>query len=84
MNSEGFIQALEDGKTVFRRTVVDGSIEIVHPAMTKHPNGTYVFMDVPRGIYVTCDSVEKATEHEILGKVEGIPVLTIHTEEWFA
>ena len=80
MNSKEFIQALEDGKTVFLRT----STEIVHPAMTKHPNGTYVFMDVPRGIYVTCDTVEKATEHEILGKVEGIPVLTIHTEEWFA
>lgn len=81
MNSKEFIQALEDGKTVFlNRSTAD----LIHIAMSKHPNGTYVYMDVPCGIYVTCDTVEKATEHEILGKVEGIPVLTIRTEAWFA
>ena len=81
MNSEGFIQALEDGKTVFHNK---NTAEIIHIAMTKHPNGTYVYMDIPRGIYVTCDEIKKATDHEILGTVEGIPVLTIRTEEWFA
>ena len=79
MNSKDFIQALEDGKNVFLENT-----EIIHIAMTKHPNGVYVYMDVPRGIFVTCDKIEQATEYEILGYVGGIPTLTIKTEKWFA
>ena len=79
MNSKDFIQTLEDGKNVFLE-----STETVHVAMTKHPNGTYVYMDVPRGIFVTCDEIRKEAEHEILGFVGGIPTLTIKTEKWFA
>ena len=80
MNSKEFIQTLEDRKTVF----LARHAEIVHIAMTKHPSGTYVYMDVPHGIFVTCDAVEAVTEYEILGTVGGIPTLTIKTEEWFA
>ena len=80
MNAKGFVKALEDGLTVFRGT----EKQPIHPAMSRHPSGTYVYMDVPQGVFVTVDRIEAVTDHEILGWSGDAPVLTIKTEEWFA
>lgn len=79
MKAEEFIEALEKGKNVYRNT---GALP-VHLTMVKHPKGTYVYMDVPNGVFVTVDAIWVDNENQILGLADGTPVLTILTEEWF-
>ena len=79
MKSKEFIQAIEKGKTVFRTIESMPSL-----AFTKHPNGSYVYMDVAHSVFVTVDEINAVAEHEILGWAGDAPVLTIKTEEWFA
>lgn len=79
MKAKEFKAALEAGKTCFKDIG-----EAANLAFTKHPKGTYVYMDVINGIYVTVDTVQVETNNEILGWAEGVPVLTIKTEAWFA
>ena len=80
MNAKEIIKALDEGKTVFR----ESGNPIASLALTKHPTGTYVFMDVAHSIFVTVDRIEAVTNYELLGWAGGAPVLTIKTEEWFA
>ena len=80
MNAKDMKNLLDEGKTVYRDCGVPG----VNISMLKHPSGTYVLMDVAHGIFVTTDYLDVATNTEIIGWREGIPVLTIKTEEWFA
>lgn len=79
MKAKEFKAALEAGKTCFKD--IGAAVNL---AFTKHPNGTYVYMDVINGIYVTVDTVQVVTNNEILGFVDEIPALTIKTEAWFA
>ena len=79
MKAKELIQALDDGKTVFHRT----ENPFVHLALTKHPTGTYVYMDVQYGIFATVDRIEAVAEHVLIGWAGGSPVLTVKTEEWF-
>ena len=79
MKAKELIQKIDEGKTVFHKT----ENPFVHLALTKHPNGTYVYMNVQYGVYVTVDRIEAVAEHEILGWAGGAPVLTLMTEDWF-
>ena len=79
MKSKEFIQAIENGKTVFRTVESMPCLTV-----TKHPKGTYVYMDVAHGIFVTFDRISAETDEEILGWVADVPSVTIKTGEWFA
>ena len=79
MKAKEFIETLEAGKTCFKDIGAAANL-----AFTTHPKGTYVYMDVVNGIYVTVDTVQAETNNEILGWAGDVPVLTIKTEEWFA
>lgn len=79
MKAKEFVQAADEGKTIFR--VCEGMPSL---AFTKHPNGKYVYMDVAHSVFVTVDEIEAVAEHEILGWAGDAPVLTIKTEEWSA
>ena len=79
MEAKEFVKAADDGMTLLRTCENMPSL-----AFSKHPNGTYVYMDVAHSIYVTVDKITAVTVHEILGWVGDAPVLTIKTEEWFA
>ena len=79
MKAKEFNAALEAGKTCFKDIGAP-----VNLAFTKHPNGTYVYMDVINGIYVTVDAIQIVTNNEILGFTEEFPVLTLKTDAWFA
>ena len=80
MNAKAMIAAAAAGKTAFRSS----GNQIANLAFTRHTNGTYVYMDVVNGVFVTVDRVEAVADHEILGWADDAPVLTIKTEEWFA
>ena len=80
MNAKEFVETLNEGKNVYR----DGGALPIHLTMIRHPTGTYVYMDVPSGVYVTVDRIEAAAVHEIVGWAGDVPVLTINTEAWFA
>ena len=79
MKAKEFKAALEAGKTCFKDIG-----EAANLAFTKHPNGTYVYMDVINGIYITIDEIHIETDNEILGWAGDAPVLTLKTEDWFA
>ena len=81
MNAKEMIETIENGKNVYRKYcgLPEFSIQ-----MTKHTNGTYVYMDVAHGVFVTCERIEAVAMYEILGWAGDEPVLTIKTEEWFA
>ena len=79
MKANEFVQAADEGKTLFR--VCEGMPSL---AFTKHPNGTYVYMDVAHSVFVTVDEIKAVAVHEILGSAEDVPVLTLKTEDWFA
>ena len=80
MKAKEFVKTVDEGKGVFR----DSGNPLIHLMFSKHPNDSYVYMDVGHSIYVTVDRIEAITENEILGWAGGAPVLTIMTEEWFA
>lgn len=79
MKAKEFKETVDAGKTCFKDIGAAANL-----AFTKHPSGTYVYMDVINGIYVTVDTVQVETDNEILGWAGDVPVLTIKTEEWFA
>ena len=79
MKAKEFKETVDAGKTCFKDIGAAANL-----AFTKHPSGTYVYMDVINGIYVTVDAILVETANEILGWVNEIPTLTIMTEEWFA
>lgn len=79
MEAKEFVKAADEGKTLFR--VCEGMPSL---AFTKHPNGTYVYMDVAHSVFVTVDEIKAIAAHEILGSAEDVPVLTLKTEDWFA
>ena len=79
MEAKEFAKTADEGKTIFR--VCEGLPSL---AFTKHPNGTYVYMDVAHSVFVTVDEIKAIAAHEILGSVEDVPVLTLKTEDWFA
>ena len=79
MKANEFVQAADEGKTLFR--VCEGMPSL---AFTKHPNGKYVYMDVAHSVFVTVDEITAVAVHEILGSAEDVPVLTLKTEEWLA
>lgn len=81
MNAKEFVETLNEGKNVYLN---NGGTSLIHITMVKHPTGTYVYMDVPNGVYVTVDRIEAAAVHEIVGWAGDEPVLTIRTEDWFA
>ena len=81
MKAAEFVKTLDEGKNVYLN---NGGISLIHVAMTKHPTGTYVYMDVPNGVFVTVDEIKVVSEFEILGWAGDKPVLTIKTREWFA
>lgn len=80
MEAKEFVKAADEGKTLLR--VCEGMPSL---AFSKHPNGrTYIYMDVAHSIYVTVDEINAVAVHEILGWVNGTPVLTLKTEDWLA
>ena len=79
MEAKEFVKAADEGKTLFR--VCEGMPSL---AFSKHPNGTYVYMDVARSVFVTVDEISAVAVHEILGWAGDAPVMTLKTEEWSA
>ena len=76
MNSKEFVQAAKDGKTLRYKSMLP-TVSIVHGS-TK----VMTYLDLERSIFVNIDSFDTATKNEVTGFVEGIPMMTINTDNW--
>ena len=76
MNSKEFVQAAKDGKTLRFKSLLP-TVSIVRGS-----TGIMTFIDLERSIFVNIDSFDTATKNEVTGFVEGIPMMTIRTDDW--
>ena len=84
MNSKEFIQALEDGKTVFRTDAAD-TLDQFRLRFEKTGSGKIAYNDCDRGVVVIFDRLVEYSEDEVrCTDNNGIPMGHIFTKEWTA
>lgn len=76
MNSERFIQAAKDGKTLRFKSLLP-TVSVV-----KGSTGHFVYMDLEHSVFAPVDEFKAMTEIEVQGYIDDIPSILINTEQW--
>lgn len=76
MNSQGFIQAAKDGKTLRFKSLLP-TVSVV-----KGSTGHFTYMDLEHSVFAPVDEFKVMTKNEVQGYIDGIPSILINTEQW--
>lgn len=76
MNSKEFIQAIAEKKDLRYKSILP-TVSIVFSS-----TGKMTYLDLEHSVFVTIDSFDTATGNEVTGFIDGVPMMTLKTDNW--